>query len=104
MAWCKNLTVSAAEIGRYHLRLQNVLSQTTLERDARFRRCSPREVRNGATFDVERPEKVPIPNGFGAANGSQFQPAFLGIIFHKFATLTCKTAKLLTIYSLILLT
>lgn len=36
--------------------------------------------------------------------GSQFQPAFLGIIFHKFATLTCKTAKLLTIYSLILLT
>jgi hypothetical protein len=61
MAWCKNLTVSAAEIGRYHLRLENVLSQTTLERDARFRRCSLGEVRNGATFDVERPEKVPEP-------------------------------------------
>lgn len=28
----------------------------------------------------------------------------LGIIFHKFATLTCKTPKLLTIYFLILLT
>lgn len=41
--------------------------------------------------------------GFGAANGSQFQATSFGIIFHKFATLTCKTPKLLTIYFLILL-
>jgi hypothetical protein len=81
MAWCKNLTVSAAEIGRYHLRLQNVLSQTTLERDARFRRCSPREVRNGATFDVERPEKVPEPMDLVLQMALNFSLLFLASFF-----------------------
>jgi len=44
-------------------------------------------VKNGLTFDVERPEKVDFSNGFAAANGSQFWP-ILGTIFQKFMTLT----------------